>query len=292
MSIETASSTHPLDMEVRRLGAALTDRGVKAPEALLWLATGEGQLPDALANHLEVPLGELDAPAPWSDCTLHVGRLSELSVWLIEDLSGEPDASVGTAPWIHGLPAWLAARAGASLALHTTAGSALTSTTEMGKLEVRAPVGGFGLVRDHINLSGLTPLLGLGSSRLGPLFPDVTALHHLGLRRRAMARAEELGIVTAEVIAACTTGPALETPAERRLYGGAGADVAIQSLQWPLLACAHAGLGLLSIVAISDANDGPADVPSLVEAAGVQARTLEDFILSLVPDLSEAVEKP
>ena len=293
-----STSPHPLDRKVREVAAQLKERGVVAPQVLLWLGTGEGQLPDALARHCEVPLAELAAPEPWHTGSLHTGCIGDLALWILEDQSGDPQDLPGRAPWMFGFPAWLAARAGAGVVLHTTAGSALLDgaapreeNARQGQSEPHAPVGGIGLVRDHLNLSGATPLLGLGQSQLGPLFPDLSTLHHIGLRRRAAARAEDLGLVTAEVIAACTPGPALETPAERRLFRSCGADVAVQSLQWPLLACAHAGLGLLSLVAISDAAEGPADVAALVEAAGLQSTQLEDLILSLIPDLWEAAQR-
>lgn len=274
---------HALDQTVRRLEAGLEEWNLEPPAALLWLGTGEGQLPDAFARHVEVPLRSLGAPEPWTG-SLHGGRIAGLSLWMLEDHSSAP-LEAEAAAWVHGLPAWLAARAGATVLLHTTAGTALSDGEGP-----RAPVGGIGLVRDHLNLSGQTPLLALGGSRLGPLFPDLTALHHLGLRHRAMARAEQHGLRVAEVIAACTPSPALETPAERLQFARAGAEVAVQGLQWPLLAAAHAGLAALSIVAVTDDGEGPADVTALVEAAGIQARHLEDLVLALVPDLAEAAQ--
>ncbi|MEW6072367.1 MAG: hypothetical protein AB1726_07165 [Planctomycetota bacterium] len=274
-----------LDDRIRALRAELEACEVPAPDVLYLLATGLGELPDRLRAAVELPLAELaGVPAPWDTRVLHAGELGGAGAWLLEDAAGDPLEHEPREAWVRGLPAWLAAASGAALCVHASAGSALP-----GEVAARAPIGGFGLVRDHLNLSGRTPLLGLGASALGPLFPDQTRLHHLGLRRAALGRAAARGHAAAEVVAACTAGPALETPAERRMLAILGADVAVQALGWPLLAAAHAGLAVLSIVAITDAGEGEPDIPGLVEAAGRLQPAMEDLLSALEEDVCGAV---
>ena len=282
------SAARSLDETVRCVCERLKERNVPAPDALFLLATGMGQLPDHLLSSREIDLGEIpEVPEPWRSRVLVAGRMSDSAIWILEDAADDPLEIEPGEAWVRGLPLWIAAACGAALCVHTSAGSALVA--EDGASTPLAPVGGFALVRDHLNVSGATPLVGLGGSTLGPLFPDQTRLHHLGLRRAALQRAEEQGIPAAEVVAACTAGPALETPAERRMLARLGAEVAVQSLAWPLLAAVHAGLSVLSIVVVTDAGGAPTDVARLVETAADAGPALEDLLVSLIEDVRGAV---
>jgi purine nucleoside phosphorylase len=277
------SSDCTLDEAVRAALAKLLDRGTPRPAALYLLATGTAGLADELAFADDWVLAEVPGvPELWQQEILHTGRLGSLDVWLLADASGDPfDEEPGEA-WQRGFPLWLAAAAGASVCVHTSVGSALDD-------EPRAPVpGAFVALRDHLNLSGASPLIGLRGSALGPLFPDLSLLHHLGLRRAALGRAEELGLPVREGVAACTAGPALETPAERRMLARAGADLSVQGLATPLLAAAHAGLRVLALSFVSDAGE-PADVARLVEAAAEAQPALDELLHLLAEDVAQAV---
>ena len=291
MSPPLAPSSHRpgLDDTVRTVRAGLKDHHVPPPDVLYLMATGVGLLPDHLRSSIELPLSDVAGmPAPWSSRVLHAGTLGECRVWMLEDAADDPLDLEPHEGWVRGLPLWLAAASGAVLCMHTAAGSALCD--EGSPPRPLVPVGGFAILRDHINWSGRTPLLGLGGSTLGPLFPDQTRLHHLGLRHAALERAEGLGLAAAEAVAALTPGPSLETPAERRMLARLGAEVAVQSLAWPLLAAVHAGLSVLSVVAITDAGEAPTDVAGLVEAAAEAQPALEDLALALVEDMHGAVQ--
>jgi len=55
-----------------------------------------------------------------------------------------------------------------------------------------------------------------------------------------------------------------------------------------LLAAAHAGLLVLSIVAVADRGSGPTRLRDVVAAAGAAEAALEELVLALVPDLDAA----
>lgn len=285
-----------LDEAVMRATQDLAQRNTPAPDVLFFLGTGVGMLPTALKSPLRLPLGKLDGvPDAWKDVMLHAGAFGKLHAWLIEDAPGPQEHGIsetpGEAAWVRGFPCWLAARAGAKLCVHTSAGQALPDTAASG---AGAPTteppsaGSIAIVRDHLNLSGRTPLLGIGASTLGPLFPDQTTLHHAGLRAAALRRGKKLGVPLSEVVACCAPAPAIETPAERIFWARAGAQVAVQGLATPLLACAHAGLPVLALVAVTDAGTGLQRVGDLVAQADKLAPALEELITSLAPDLAQA----
>jgi purine-nucleoside phosphorylase len=208
----------------------------------------------------------------------------------MEDAPGPPEHGshqpFGEEPWVRGYPCWLAAAAGAPVCVHASAGLALARARHKPIAE-----GSLALVSDHINMSGRTPLIGLGDSKLGPLFPDQSRLHLESLRKTALKRAKKLGVPAVEAVAACTSGPAVETPAERAFWAKAGADVAVQGLAVPMLACAHAGLAVLAVVCVTDGGEGIADVGAIVRRADAMAPALEDLVVALAPDLMMAANE-
>ncbi len=289
--MSSPTSAPGLDETVFPLRERLRVAGVPDPKVLFLMATGTGFLPARLTNAREVEFGELCGECePWNGQVLRAGRLAGLAAWFLDDVSGEPLACAGAAdepvsPWMRALPVWLAAAAGAQVLVHTSAGSALRAQARTGHDAAALAVPGLAVLRDHVNFSATTPLLGLGESKLGPLFPDLSRLYHEGLRAAALARAATLGIPIAEAIAACTLGPALETPAERRMLAQLGADVSVPNLAAPLVAAGHAGLAALALVAVTDACEGTTDLKSVLAAAGVLQPALEDLLLALVPEL-------
>lgn len=274
-------SPSPLDESAWSASKELRGRGAPDPDVLLLMATGVGLLPGAFQARHELPLESIaGVPAAWRGLTLRAGDLEGATFWLLDDAPGEAGRSEPPAPWERAFPVWLAATSGASLCVHTSAGSALGPDAADAR-------GSLAVLRDHLNLSGSSPLLGLGESRLGPLFPDQSRTHHPGLRRLALRTAARLGLPAREAVAACTAGPAIETPAERAWYHRAGADVSVQELAAPLVAAAHAGLSCLALVALIDDGEAMgAEVPGLVEAATAIAPGLEDLLRELAPDLA------
>jgi len=286
----TSPAGVPLDLAVRGAWRDLQGRDVERPQSLLLLGTGVGLLPKRLSSATTVSLSSVEGvPAAWRGARLHSGLLQGHRTWLLEDATGEPKDASGAAAWERAFPVWLAAVAGARLLVHASAGSALVpeptaDADEAGGLRA----GQLALACDHLNLSGGTPLLGLGESTLGPLFPDVSRLHHPGLRRAAKRRAAKSGIDAAEAVVACTAGPSVETAAEKTYLARAGADVVVQGLAAPLLAAAHAGLATLAIVAVADRGAGPARLRDIVAAAGAAEAALEELLVALSPDLDAA----
>jgi len=262
---------NPLDRTVRTALDELRADGAPAPAALLWLAVGA----DGLLELLE---GPRSSTSPTAGLEIHAAALGREPggpmVWIVE---GAGERAEQTAPWRAVLACWVAAAAGARACLLATAGQALPES------DAPPPAGSLFLASDHLNLSGASPLVGLGPSELGPLFPDLTRLHHPGLRRSAAAAARARGVPIAEGVLACLAGPALATPAEARFLARAGAQAAVHELAAPLHACAHAGLAALSITALLDDGAGPADVARQAALAERLAPRLDALWLDLGP---------
>ncbi|MBI5434918.1 MAG: hypothetical protein HZA52_18945 [Planctomycetes bacterium] len=272
----------PLDAAVDQARASLALRGVPAPEALFWPATGTGILPGRLTRGGKLPFSRVDGvPRAWRDSVLAWGDFHGLAVWMLDDAPLE--AIDGEAPWMRSFPVWLAAASGATALMHASAGVALERNGR------ELAVGSLAFFSDHLNLSGSSPLIGIGESQLGPMFPDQTRVHDPHLRRAALAAAERLGVAAAEAVVACTAGPTLDTPAERRFFARAGADVAVQDLAGPLIAAAHSGLGALGVGVIVARERDDVDVARIASLCQAVAPALDDLFWQLAADVQKEI---
>lgn len=85
--------------------------------------------------------------------------------------------------------------------------------------------GDFVIIRDHINLVGVNPLIGAHNPEWGERFPDMTEVYTKRLAELLHAEANRLSIRAMDGVYAYTSGPCYETPAEIQAYKAQGADV-------------------------------------------------------------------
>jgi purine-nucleoside phosphorylase len=113
-------------------------------------------------------------------------------------------------------------------------------------------VGDLMIIRDHISLFTVNPLLGRNESGLGPRFPDMSEPYSKELIRKAKTVADRLGIVVQEGVYAGVTGPTFETRAEYKLLHIAGGDAVGMSTVQEVIAARHLGLAVFAMSVITD----------------------------------------
>jgi purine-nucleoside phosphorylase len=95
------------------------------------------------------------------------------------------------------------------------------ATNAAGSMRPDMPTGSVMALNDHINFSGLNPLIGEPTDAR---FVPMTEAYDPALRTRLTAAAKAAGVEMAEGVYAWYSGPSFETPAEIRAIRGMGAD--------------------------------------------------------------------
>lgn len=146
------------------------------------------------------------------------------------------------------------------------------------------------LLRDHINLTGQSPLIGPNDERLGPRFPDMSTVYPAELRARAHAAAAVAGTSLKEGVYAWFTGPAYETPAEVEMARRLGADLVGMSTVPEAIAARHLGADVVGISLVTNLAAGIADHPlsheEVTEAGREAQRRFAAIIDHLLRDLA------
>jgi len=184
-------------------------------------------------------------------------------------LCGRVHAYEGYAPAEIGFGVRVAAALGVGIAVVTNVA---------GSIEPALAVGEIVCIRDHLNLTGLSPLAGANDERLGPRFVDMTDTYTPALRILAAQAAQAVcDKPLREGVYAGMCGPSYETPAEVRMLRVLGADLVGMSTVHEVIAARHAGLKVLGLSLVANPAAGILGTPLRHEdvtsaAAGGAAR--------------------
>jgi purine-nucleoside phosphorylase len=171
----------------------------------------------------------------------------------------------GNDPGLVVQPVLLFRRLGARLVVLTNAAGGINPEFGPGTLMV---------IRDHLNLTGRSPLMGPNADGLGARFPDLVNAWNDRLRAQLQQAAVAEGVRFEEGIYAGLTGPQYETPAEVRMLRGLGADAVGMSTVLECIAARWAGLEVCGVSLITNAGAGYTGQPLTHEevlAAGAEA---------------------
>lgn len=134
-------------------------------------------------------------------------------------------------------------------------------TNAAGGLEPSWSPGDLMVIRDHINLTGISPLVGSNDDAVGPRFPDMTSAYDGDLRADLRACATETNVPLHEGVYAGVLGPQYETPAEVRMLRGLGAHAVGMSTVHEVIALRHMGIRVGALSCITNLAAGLAGRP-------------------------------
>jgi purine-nucleoside phosphorylase len=266
--------------------ARLAERtGQAGHDVAVVLGSGWAPAADAVAAALgaavtEVPVADLGGFAT-STVPGHAGAVRSLVTDRLRLLvflgrthlyEGHPAATV-----VHGVRTAVAA--GCRVVVLTNAAGGIRAGYQVGQ-----PV----LIRDHLNLTGRSPLTGPPPPPgYPPRFTDLTGAY--SPRLRALARAADPSL--AEGVYAALPGPHYETPAEIAMLRTLGADLVGMSTVLEAIAARHLGAEVLALSLVTNLAAGLTDygldhaevVAAGAEAAGRMGALLASILPQVVP---------
>jgi purine-nucleoside phosphorylase len=130
------------------------------------------------------------------------------------------------------------------------------ATNAAGSMRADMPTGSIMLLTDHINFSGLNPLIGEATDAR---FVPMRDAYDPGLRARLRAAADTSGTPMAEGVYAWYSGPSFETPAEIRAIRMLGADAVGMSTVPEVILARFLGLKVAAISTITNMAAGLSD---------------------------------
>ncbi len=238
MSIET----------IREAATYIRQRLSGEPRLGIILGSGLGALADEVTESVVIPYSEIPH-FPTSSVVGHAGRLV---AGILENvpvimMQGRVHAYEGYSRDQVVFPIRVLNELGIENMLITNAAGALNPEFAPGQIMV---------IEDHINLTGMNPLVGKNDDALGPRFPDMSDAYGAKRREEVLDIASKLGLKLQTGVYAGVMGPSYETPAEVRMLHRLGGDAVGMSTVAEVIAASHAGLKVTGLSVITNMGAG------------------------------------
>lgn len=141
-------------------------------------------------------------------------------------------------------------------------------------------------ISDHINFTGVNPLIGPNDDSLGPRFPDFCDLYDPKLIELAGEIALKEKIELHKGVYIGVTGPNLETRAEYKFFQIIGADAVGMSTVPEVIVARHAGLRIFGISVLTDLclpeSLKPCNIEEIIKTANEAEPKLTKLIYTLI----------
>src|SRR5690606_35832112 len=243
---------------VERAHASIRQRVGPPCGIALMLGSGLGHIADSVAGAEIIPYSVIDG-FPVSTAPGHKGQLVAGTLFgrRVLVMQGRLHLYEGWAPADIALSVYLLKRLGAASLIVTNAAGALNPNYAPGEVM---------LIEDHLNFTGLNPLVGPNDDSIGLRFPDMSRAYDPDLLRLTEKAVERAGQEVRRGIYVGILGPSLETSAERRFLRASGGDAVGMSTVTEVIAAVHAGMRVVGLSAITNAaTGGPDQKPDTVE---------------------------
>lgn len=140
--------------------------------------------------------------------------------------------------------------------LEAIGAKAVILTNAAGSMRDDIPPGNLMCLSDHINFSGLNPLIGEPTDAR---FVPMTEAYDIGLRTALHAAADRIGEELSDGVYAWYSGPSFETPAEIRAIRTLGADAVGMSTVPEVILARFLGLRAAAVSVITNMAAGMSD---------------------------------
>ena len=269
----------------------ILSRTTLRPQIALVLGSGLGGFADSLTDAVRIPYANIPA-FPRSTAIGHAGQMvighvmGKAGSVPVAAMQGRVHLYEGYSPQEVTFPIRVFGRMGIRAVILTNAAGGINLSYSQGALVV---------MRDHINLQGVNPLVGANDDRFGVRFPDMT--HAYAREYRAIAREEaaKLGIPQHEGVYAGLLGPSYETPVEIEYLRRIGADLVGMSTVAEVIAARHMGIKVLAISCVTNMAAGILDQPlshaEVMETGERVKTTFEALLRAVLPRMEQELRK-
>ena len=238
------------------------------------LGSGLGALADEVSDPVHIPYGEIPH-FPTSSVVGHAGRLvaGKLEGVSVIMMQGRVHAYEGYEREQVVFPVRV---------LHALGVRDLIITNAAGALNPEFRPGQIMLIEDHINFTGMNPLVGKNHDDLGPRFPDMSDAYGKDRRAIVEALAEKLEVKIQRGVYAGVMGPSYETPAEVRMLHRLGGDAVGMSTVAEVIAASHAGMNVTGMSVITNMGAGLSETALSHEEVTEAGLAVRDELVKLV----------
>ncbi|RVU54951.1 purine-nucleoside phosphorylase [Anaerosphaera multitolerans] len=248
------------------------------PEIGIILGSGLGDFVDTLENKLTISYEEIPG-FPTATVAGHSGEL------IFGELSGKKIVAMkGRIHYYEGLgiekvvyPTKVLCEFGIKNLIVTNACGAVNKSFKPGDIM---------LIKDHINFTGVNPLIGKNEDDKGPRFLDMTYTYSEKLRNTAKEIAKSIDLDVKEGVYMWFTGPCYETPAEIKMAEILGADAVGMSTVPEVIIARHRGLEVLGISCLTNMAAGILDQPlnheEVIEVSSRIKNVFTEFISEII----------
>lgn len=214
------------------------------PQVGIVLGSGLGSFANEIKSEFEIPYNEIPH-FPVSTVEGHSGKLvfGELSGRKVVAMAGRFHYYEGYSAQEVVFPVRVLKFLGVKTLIVSNAAGGLNTSYKVGDLMI---------IKDHISLFTVNPLIGENEKDLGPRFPDMSEPYNKALIEEVKQIAHDNKIEIKEGIYVGVTGPTFETRAEYKMLHSLGGDAVGMSTVQEVIAAIHMGLRVFAMSVITD----------------------------------------
>lgn len=231
-------------LKIKESAAFIAGKIKITPEIGLILGSGLGELADEIGNAVKISYSDIPN-FPVSTVEGHAGQLviGELDGKFLVAMQGRFHYYEGYSMQEVTFPVRVMKELGVDLMVITNACGGMNKSFQPGDLMI---------ITDHLNMTGMNPLIGPNENELGPRFPDMSHAYTPALVTSVEQIANNLEINLQKGVYAGVTGPTYMTGAELIMLRKLGGDVVGMSTVPEVIVARHAGMKVIGISCVTD----------------------------------------
>ncbi len=271
---------------VEKIREAATFVGLRVkskPQVGVVLGSGLGGFAESLSSRTDIPYAEIPH-FPRSSVEGHKGALMAGAFQGIPlfVMAGRVHAYEGYGAEEVVFPARVLGTLGVKTLVLTNAAGAVNTAFKPGELMI---------LTDHINFTGMNPLVGPQYGELGHRFTDMSEGYHPKLITACEQAARRIGLNMRKGVYVGLLGPSFETPAEIRMFRTLGADAVGMSTVLECIAANQMGVKVLGISCLTNMAAGilpkKLDHKEVMEVGAQVQSVMVELLAEVVPALAK-----